>query len=166
MPQLNIITIPNPILKQKSLPVKEINKDVRELISGMREIMLSSSHCVGIAAVQVGVLVRIVLADVSLNPKPHHNNGFLVMINPEITYSSGKLKSREGCLSVPDFTGNVVRKNKIEVIYTDIDGKEQILKTHGFESIVIQHEIDHLDGFVFLDRVCSLKTDIFRRLED
>ncbi len=161
---LNIITIPNPILKQKSLPIEKIDTDVKNLISGMREIMLSSSHCVGIAAVQVGVLSRLILVDVSLNPKPHHNNGLLVMINPKITYMSGKLKSREGCLSVPNFTGNVIRKNKIEVEYTDIDGNLQKLKTHGFESIVIQHEIDHLDGFVFLDRVSSLKSDIFKRM--
>ena len=77
---------------------------------------------------------------------------------------SGKLKSREGCLSVPDFTGNVIRKNKIEVEYTDITGNKQLLKTFGFESICIQHEIDHLDGFVFLDKVTSLKTDIFKRI--
>ncbi|WP_413854019.1 peptide deformylase [Candidatus Ruminimicrobium bovinum] len=161
---LNIVTIPNPILKQVSLPVEKIDSDVKKLISDMRETMLSSNHCVGIAAVQVGVLARIVLVDVSLNPKPHHNSGLLVMINPKITYTSGKLKSREGCLSVPDFTGNVVRKNKIEVEYTDINGNKQLFKTHGFESITIQHEIDHLDGFLFLDKVSSLKTDVFKRI--
>lgn len=161
---LNIVTIPNPILKQVSLPVENINDKVKTLISDMRETMLSSSHCVGIAAVQIGVLLRIVLVDISLNPKPHHNNGFLIMINPKITYMSGKLKSREGCLSVPDFTGNVIRKNKIEVEYTDLEGTKKILKTHGFESITIQHEIDHLDGFVFLDKVSSIKTDIFKRI--
>lgn len=161
---LNIVTIPNPILKQVSLPVENINDKVKTLISNMRETMLSSSHCVGIAAVQVGVLLRIILVDISLNPKPHHNNGFLIMINPKITYMSGKLKSREGCLSVPDFTGNVIRKNKIEVEYTDLEGTKKTLKTHGFESITIQHEIDHLDGFVFLDKVSSIKTDIFKRI--
>ena len=164
MPILDIVTIPNPILKQVSLPVEKIDYKIRTLIGNMRETMLSCSHCVGIAAVQVGVLLRIVLVDISLNPKPHHNNGFLIMINPKITYSSGKLKSREGCLSVPDFTGNVVRKNKIEVEYLDIEGKKQLLKTHGFESITIQHEIDHLDGFIFLDKVSSLKTDVFKRI--
>lgn len=161
---LNIVTIPNPILKQVSLPVEKIDNKVKTLIADMRETMLSSSHCVGIASVQVGVLLRIVLVDVSLNPKPHHNNGLLVMINPKITYMSGKLKSREGCLSVPDFTGNVIRKNKIEVEYTDINGNKQILKTSGFESICIQHEIDHLDGFIFLDKVSSIKTDVFKRI--
>jgi peptide deformylase len=161
---LKILTIPNPILKQVSLPILKIDEDLKKLVSDMRQTMLSSNHCVGIAAVQVGILSRLVLVDVSLNPKPHHNNGFLVMINPKITYMSGKLKSREGCLSVPDFTGNVIRKNKIEVEYTDLEGTKKILKTHGFESITIQHEIDHLDGFVFLDKVSSIKTDIFKRI--
>lgn len=161
---LNILTIPNPILKQVSLPVEKIDDKIKTLIKNMRETMLVSTHCVGIAAVQVGVLSRIILVDVSLNLKPHHNNGLLIMINPKIVYMSGKLKSREGCLSVPDFTGNVIRKNKIEVEYTDITGNKQLLKTYGFESICIQHEIDHLDGFVFLDKVTSLKTDIFKRI--
>jgi len=161
---LNILTIPNDILKQISAPVESVDNAVKKLISDMCDTMKSSPHCVGIAAPQVGVLSRIVAVDVSLNIKPHKNNGLLIMINPEIIYSSGKLKSREGCLSVPAFTGNVTRKAKIEVKYLDINGEKKILKTSGFESIVVQHEIDHLDGFLFLDRVSSLKTDIFKRI--
>ena len=163
MAVLEIITISNPLLKQVSLPVTDINDQVRELAENMRQTINAKERCVGVAAVQVGVLARIIAVDVSLNPKPHKNNGLLIMINPVITYSSGKASSREGCLSVPDFTGYVTRKKKIEVEYTDLDGKKQILKTDGFESIVIQHEIDHLDGKIFLDRVTSLKTDVFRR---
>ena len=75
----------------------------------------------------------------------------------------GEVEEEEGCLSVPDFTGYVTRKKKIEVEYTDLKGARKQLKTEGFEAIVIQHEIDHLDGIVFLDRVTSLKTDVFRR---
>lgn len=161
---LKILTIPNDILKQISSPVDIIDNGVKKLIADMCDTMKSSSHCVGIAAPQVGVLSRIIAVDVSLNMKPHKNNGLLIMINPEIVYSSGKLKSREGCLSVPDFTGNVTRKAKIEVKYLDINGEKKILKTSGFESIVLQHEIDHLDGFLFLDRVSSLKTDVFKRI--
>ncbi|MGE4385632.1 MAG: peptide deformylase [Endomicrobiaceae bacterium] len=164
MATLNILTIPNDILKQISAPVESVDNAVKKLISDMCDTMTSSPHCVGIAAPQVGVLSRIVAVDVSLNIKPHKNNGLLIMINPEIIYSSGKLKSREGCLSVPAFTGNVTRKAKIEVKYLDINGEKKILKTSGFESIVVQHEIDHLDGFLFLDRVSSLKTDIFKRI--
>jgi len=158
-----IITIPDPLLQQVSLPVNDINDEVRSLAESMRQTIVSFSRCVGIAAVQVGVLSRLIVVDVSLNPNPHKNNGLLIMVNPVITYSSGKTSSREGCLSVPDFTGYVTRKKKIEVEYLDLQGNKRILKTEGFEAIVIQHEIDHLDGKVFLDRVTSLKTDVFRR---
>lgn len=163
MAVLEIITIPNPLLKQISLPVNDINAQVRALAENMRQTINARERCVGIAAVQVGVLARIIVVDVSLNPKPHKNNGLLIMINPVITFASGKASSREGCLSVPDFTGFVTRKKKIEVEYADLNGNKQILKTDGFEAIVLQHEIDHLDGKVFLDRVTSLKTDVFRR---
>ena len=161
---LKILTIPNPILKQNCVQVNSINDSVIKLITDMQDTMNGSVHCVGIAAPQVGVSLRIIAVNVTLNPKPHRNNGLLIMINPIITYSSGKLKSREGCLSVPDFTGNVARKDKITVEYIDINGKQKVLKTNGFESIVIQHEIDHLNGVVFLDKVSSLKTDIFKRV--
>ncbi len=163
MSVLEIITISNPLLKQISLPVEDISDRVRGLAENMRQTINAKERCVGIAAVQVGVLARVIVVDVSLNPRPHRNNGLLIMINPVITYASGKISSREGCLSVPDFTGYVTRKKKIEVEYTDLNGKKQMLKTDGFEAIVIQHEIDHLDGKVFLDRVSSLKTDVFRR---
>lgn len=164
MANLKVLTIPNPILKQTCASVENISDGVVKLINDMQDTMNSSGHCVGIAASQVGVLLRIVVVNVSLNPKPHRNNGLLVMINPAITYASGKLKSREGCLSVPDFTGNVSRNDKITVEYSDINGTKKILKTSGFESIVIQHEIDHLKGIVFLDKVSSLKTDVFKRV--
>ena len=163
MKTLPIITIPDPLLQQISLPIDEINDEVRMLAENMRQTICALDRCVGIAAVQTGILSRIIVVDVSLNPKQHHNNGLLIMINPVITYSSGKTSSREGCLSVPDFTGYVTRKKKIEVAYTDLQGFRRSLKTEGFEAIVIQHEIDHLDGKIFLDRVTSLKTDVFRR---
>ena len=160
---LPIITIPDPLLKQVSLPVENIGAEVSALAENMLKTMLHYRSCVGIAAVQVGVLARIIIVDVSLSEKPHRSSGTLTMINPVITYSSGKTSSREGCLSVPDFTGNVTRKKKIEVEYLDLKNRRQFLKTGGFEAVCIQHEIDHIDGKVFLDRVTSLKTDVFRR---
>jgi len=160
---LKIITIPDPLLKQKSLPVENASGDVKTLIEDMRQTMRFHKGCVGLAAVQIGVLSRIIIVDVSLSEKPHRSSGELIMINPEITYSSGKTSSREGCLSVPDFIGTVARKKKIEARYLDANFNERNIKTEGFEAVCIQHEIDHLDGFVFLDRVSSLKTDVFRR---
>lgn len=163
MKVLPIITIENPLLKQASAHVEKITTDIKILIKNLKTTLYFHKRCVGIAAVQVGILQRIIVVDVSQSLKEHKNNGFLVMINPSITYSSGKISSREGCLSIPSFIGNVVRKKKIEVEYTDVDCKFQTLKTSGFEAIVIQHEIDHLDGKVFLDRISSLSTDVFRR---
>ncbi|MDR1695927.1 MAG: peptide deformylase [Endomicrobium sp.] len=163
MSVLPVITIPDPLLKQVSADVKNIDGEVRALAGNMHKTMLHHKSCVGLAAVQVGVLLRIIIVDVSLSEKPHASSGCLAMINPVITHSSGKTSSREGCLSVPDFIGTVTRKKKIEVEYLDLNGNKRLLKTGGFEAICIQHEIDHLDGKVFLDRVTSLKTDVFRR---
>jgi peptide deformylase len=163
MAALNVVVIPDPILKQVSLPVGEMSAEIRLLLADMRETMLAHKSCVGLAAVQVGVLSRIIIVDVSLSEKPHRSSGVLYMLNPVITYSSGKISSREGCLSVPDFIGNVTRKKKIEVDYSDENWQKRHLKTEGYEAVCIQHEIDHLDGKVFLDRVTSLKTDVFRR---
>ena len=102
-------------------------------------------------------------SDVSLHPKRFINHGNLVLINPEIVSKEGKITGRDGCLSVPDWTGNVTRFEKITVQALDSSGKPLRFETEGFEAVVIQHEIDHLDGLLFLDRVSSLKTDIFRR---
>jgi peptide deformylase len=163
MSVLPILTIPNPLLKQTSISVEKVDNETKLLIDNIKKTLYSHERCVGIAAVQVGILKRIIVVDASRSAKEHRNNGLLIMINPVIAYSSGKIGSREGCLSVPDFTGYVTRKKKIEIDYLDINGNKQNLKTDGFESIVLQHEIDHLDGKVFLDRVTSLKTDVFRR---
>jgi peptide deformylase len=160
---LPVLTIPNPLLKEVSTHVEKINEDVKALIENIKRTLYFHNRCVGIAAVQVGVLKRIIIVDASRSLKEHRNNGLLIMINPEIVYSSGKISSREGCLSVPEFTGYITRNKKIKVDYFDLNGCKQHLKTDGFESIIIQHEIDHLEGKVFLDRVSSLKTDVFRR---
>jgi peptide deformylase len=91
------------------------------------------------------------------------NHGLLVMINPGILEREGQETMREGCMSVPDYTGNVTRAADIVVQFLDRAGREQVIRASGFEAIAIQHELDHLDGLLFLDRVSSLKTDVFRR---
>jgi peptide deformylase len=85
------------------------------------------------------------------------------MVNPEIIDKSGKRTMREGCMSVPDYTGNVDRAEEIVVQFIDRSGEERVVRAGGFEAVAIQHEIDHLDGLLFLDRISSLKTDLFRR---
>jgi peptide deformylase len=126
--------------------------------------MLASGHSVGVAAPQIGDLRRVAVVDVSrskLGRDNHH--GLLTMVNPEIISRSGQKVMREGCMSVPDYTGNVTRAAEIVVEFRDRDGSERVIRASGFEAVAIQHELDHLDGLLFLDRVSSLKTDVFRR---
>jgi peptide deformylase len=104
-----------------------------------------------------------IAVDVSLARKPHHNHGLLILLNPRIIQSTGKQTGREGCLSVPDFVGLVTRHSAVLVEALDLKGETIRIETKGFEAVALQHEIDHLDGILFLDRVRSLKTDIIRR---
>jgi peptide deformylase len=126
--------------------------------------MLAAGHSVGVAAPQIGSTRRVVVIDVSKSKLGRDNNhGLLVMINPEILEREGQETMREGCMSVPDYTGNVTRAESIVVQFLDRAGREQVIRASGFEAVAIQHEFDHLDGLLFLDRVSSLKTDVFRR---
>lgn len=160
---LKVATIPNPILKTLAKPVADISQDILNFIEDLTETVYSHKNCVGIAAPQVERSLQIAVIDVSNYPKPFKNHGKIILINPIIMKSEGSRLGREGCLSVPEFTGNVTRKENITIQYLDICGNCVTLDTEGFESVVLQHEIDHLNGIVFLDRVTSLKTDIFRR---
>ena len=155
---------PDPILKQVAEPVEEVDESVVGVVNDLVETMLDAGHSVGIAATQIGILQRVVVVDVSnskLGRDNHH--GLLEMINPEIIERSGSRVMREGCMSVPDYTGNVTRAEQIVVEFTNPDGQLRVIEASGFEAVAIQHEIDHLDGLLFLDRVSSLKTDLYRR---
>jgi peptide deformylase len=163
MPVLEVLTYPNPILKQVSQPVAEITDEIRTLVAELLETLDSHPGCVGLASPQTGNLVRIIIIDASRNRKPVPNQGRMIMINPIIEAREGEELAREGCLSLPDFTANVKRAATIRVRATTLDGTEINIESVGFEARVIQHEYDHLDGLLFLDRVSSLKTDVFRR---
>ena len=160
---LEICTIPAQILKEIARPIETVSPDVSELIRDMLETMRHYTRCVGLAAPQVGKSVRLVVMDISVYPKPHPNHGELILINPVITGRSGSRVGREGCLSVPDFTANVTRAEAVTVAYKDATGAKKVIDSQGFEAVALQHEIDHLDGKLFLDRVTSIKTDVFRR---
>lgn len=157
-----ILTYPDPRLKEISEPVENFDNELRQFIIGIEQFMRRSPGGVGIAAPQVGRLQRIVIVDVSSKPKIEHH-GRLVLINPEITAYEGFVKGREGCMSVPDYTGNVMRAERITVEYCDEHGAQHTLQTAGYEARAIQHEIDHLDGLLFLDRLVSRRNDLFRR---
>lgn len=163
MPVLPILTIPHPLLKRPSAPLSVITPEIIRFTDDLTETMRHYRHCVGLAAPQAGKSVRLIVIDVSLHAKPHPNHGLLVLVNPAVTAGTEPKTGREGCLSVPDFTGNVTRFQKITVTGTDIEGRNVTIHSSGFEAVVLQHEIDHLDGILFLDRVSSLKTDVFRR---
>ncbi len=163
MALLDVLTIPDERLKLVSLPVADIDDAMRRFTVDLVETMRSFKGCVGLAAPQVNRQVRIVAVDTSVARKSHPNHGLLVLVNPVVTAQEGGETMREGCLSVPDYTGNVRRPTRIAFDYLTPDGEARTLEAEGFEARAILHEIDHLDGRLFLDRVSSLKDDVFRR---
>jgi peptide deformylase len=159
-----IHTYPDPVLKKPSLWIETFDETIDQLVQDLIDTMMAAGHSVGVAAPQIGINRRVAVVDVSKSKLGRDNNhGLLVLINPEILEKSGSKILREGCMSVPDYTGNVARAEEILVQFFDRQGQVQVIRATGFEAIAIQHELDHLDGFLFLDRVSSLKTDIFRR---
>ena len=155
---------PDPILKQVAEPVEEIDESLVEVIQDLVDTMRDAGHSVGVAAPQIGVLQRVVVVDVSKSKLGRDNNhSLLEMVNPEIIERSGSKTMREGCMSVPDYTGNVTRAEHIVVEFTNRNGQLRVIEASDFEAVAIQHEMDHLDGLLFLDRVSSLKTDLYRR---
>ena len=161
MARLEILTFPDERLKQVSQPVETFDDRLRQFLRHLEETMDGGPPSVGIAAPQVGRFERILLVDVSIKPKIK-NHGRLFLINPHIVAEQGQEVAREGCLSVPDFTGNVSRAETIELEAQDPYGSPLSFTMTGFEARAVQHEMDHLDGLLFLDRLVS-RRDLFRR---
>jgi peptide deformylase len=162
MAVLDILTLPDERLRQVSAPVEVFDSEVQAFIDDLEETRRAGPVAVGIAAPQVGCFQRIVILDVS-GKKGIPNHGHLILANPEITHWDGFEIGREGCLSVPDYTGNVIRATKLRLLAQDRTGEPLDLEMVGFEARAAQHEIDHLDGKLFVDRVVSRRTDLFRR---
>lgn len=160
---MKILTYPDECLKQISEDVESMDSNTLDFIRQLEATRQAGPGAVGIAAPQVGVQKRIVIVDVSTMRKPVDNHGHMIMINPEITEWDGMVMGREGCLSVPDFTGNVIRAERIKLHYMDEQGQSHAIESTGFEARAIQHELDHLDGLLFLDRLVSRRTDLFKR---
>jgi peptide deformylase len=164
MPSQKILTFPHPLLKKRSHRVEVVDAQILGLITDLIDTMKAGPGSVGVAAPQIGVSLCACVVDVSESRHGKDNNhGLLVMLNPEILSSSGSSIMREGCMSVPDYTGDVERATLITVEYMNQEGKIQAVEASGFEAVAIQHEMDHLDGILFLDRILSLKTGLFRR---
>jgi peptide deformylase len=164
MPIRDVLLYPDPKLKQVSDSVASTeDPQIKELIGDLLDTMYDAPGCVGIAAPQIGEMKRIIIIDASRNAKNPPNHGRMILINPVIEQQSGEILAREGCLSIPDLTANVKRAERITLSALNESGQRLELETDGFEARVILHEYDHLDGILFLDRVASLKTDVFRR---
>jgi peptide deformylase len=155
----SILTYPDPFLKKKALPVTVINEATRTLIRDMAETMYDAPG-VGLAAPQIGVGQRVVVIDVSGRDEPEH---LIVAINPVIAHAEGESYEEEGCLSVPDYAANVRRHERVVVRAFDLEGQEFTMKTDGLLAIAFQHEIDHLDGILYVDHLSPLKREIFRK---
>ncbi len=159
MAVLPVLTYPDPRLKRVAEPVERFDDELRAFVADLECTMEAGPAAVGIAAPQVGRLQRLILVDVSSRPRAA-GHGRLVLINPEITAWEGHVVGREGCLSVPDYTGNVIRAERIRLAARDAHGVLTEYAMEGFEARVVQHEIDHLDGLLFLDRVVSRRADL------
>ncbi|MEA3363291.1 MAG: peptide deformylase [Thermodesulfobacteriota bacterium] len=154
-----ILHYPDPLLKQKSLPVTEFNAELKQLADDMVETMYAAPG-VGLAAPQVGALQRLIILDCSGSDEP---NDLLVAVNPEIIAGDGDSLEEEGCLSVPGYWANVKRRSTATLRYQDTDGNVHERAAEGLLAIGMQHEIDHLEGILFVDRLSPLKRSIFRK---
>jgi peptide deformylase len=152
----DIIILPDKRLRVVSDPVKAVDKEVRTLVDDMFETMYKAPG-VGLAAIQIGVARRILTADVSKKDDEKNPQAF---INPEIVWSSeGKNTYEEGCLSIPEYYEEVERPKQVRVKFTDVHGKAQEIEADGLLATVLQHEIDHLNGVLFIDHISKLKRD-------
>lgn len=149
MSVLEIKKAGDPVLRQVAKPVKKIDKKIKNLLSDMAATMYAANG-VGLAAPQIGVSSRIVVIDTGEEP------GLLEMVNPEILDKEGSCTHVEGCLSVPNFDGEVERAEKVKVKFLDRNGKSVILDAEELLAIAVQHEIDHLDGILFIDKASAL----------
>jgi peptide deformylase len=159
-----IILYPDPRLKAFCPPVEAITEAVLTTAENLEETMNAGPpRTVGIAAPQIGAMMRLIVVDTSRNPKYPGGHGLLILVNPRIVAAEGEQFFREGCLSIPDYTANIRRHQALTVEALDLSGETIRLDSEGFEAVVLQHEIDHLDGILFLDRVANVKTDLFQR---
>ncbi len=160
----SILIQPDHRLREISKAVMGFNSELEALLIELEAVMSAGPGGVGIAAPQIGELQRVVVVDCRRSMRPCKNHGLLRMVNPKVVEGSGSVLGREGCLSVPDWVGMVPRAKSVRVCYQNLEGNSCDIESSGFEARVIQHEMDHLDGILFIDRVVSTK-DLVRRLQ-
>jgi peptide deformylase len=160
MAKLEILTIPDPRLREVAQPVEKIDDRVRSILSDMAETMYDAPG-VGLAAPQVGILERLIVVDIGDRDKGIPGKLYK-LINPEISASSGKMEFEEGCLSIPGIREKVSRPEFIKVKALDENGQSIQIEAEGLLSICIQHEIDHLNGVLFIDRLSRVRKELIR----
>lgn len=154
-----VLTYPAPVLDEVCRPVEEIDDDIRLLAADMIDTMRAAPG-IGLAAPQVGRPVRVITID--LQPREPKSENLIVLVNPEIVETEGEMTSNEGCLSLPEFQVDVKRAARVVVEGLDLDGRPVRIEDDGLLAVVCQHEIDHLDGVLLLDRVSSLKRNLYK----
>ena len=163
MPARPVVRLPDPVLKRVADPVTEIGPEEKALAADLLDTMFASPSCVGVAAPQIGVSTRAFSVDVTGHKKADSCHGAFVLFNPVLVLARHQELAREGCLSVPDLTGNVARATEVVVRGLTPEGNTRVMEANAFEARALLHELDHLDGMLFLDRVGSMSTDVFRR---
>ncbi len=161
MSNLDILTLPDPVLRQRSAMVERVDDDARRFMDQMLATMYDAPG-IGLAAIQVGQPRRIITIDVAREEEPKNP---LFLVNPEIVWTSDDERStyEEGCLSIPDYYAEVERPAKVRLRYVDYDGKAQEIEADGLLATCVQHEIDHLNGVLFIDYLSKLKRDLVVR---
>jgi peptide deformylase len=157
-----VLRLPAPALKAVARPVGDAvaaATTAADLVDTMR----AHDHCVGLAAPQIGVGLRAFCVDVTGHPKARSCAGLVVLLDPELVAAGAPAVAREGCMSVPDLTGNLARPATVAVQGTTPEGATRLVEADAIEARALLHELDHLDGLLFLDRVVSASTDLFRR---
>ncbi|GJM17176.1 MAG: peptide deformylase [Thermodesulfobacteriota bacterium] len=174
MPERNILTYPDPTLRKKCDPVEEIDDDLIQLLDDMADTMYQAPG-IGLAAPQVGVTKRVLVADIKPRERvegteedeeillPPDRSELIELINPEIVFSDGEIVGEEGCLSIPGFVSDVKRKYEVTVEGYNRDGALVEIKCEDLLARVFQHEIDHLDGILFIDRLGRLKRELLKK---
>jgi peptide deformylase len=154
-----VLKFPDPRLREVSKPILEINDEIRELAKNMCDVMYDEPG-IGLAAPQVGVPVRLIVVDTTWTEEDAEREP-LILINPELTEHEGSIIWKEGCLSVPDFESEVERSEKVRLVAQDLEGEEVVFHAEDLQAVCFQHEADHLDGVLFIDRISRLKRNLY-----
>src|SRR3954468_2101359 len=157
-----VLALPDPFLPRPSAKVGTVDDDALALATDLLDTMRAREACVGLAAPQIGVGLRAFAIDVTGHRKARSCAGELVLFDPELLSAEEPAMGREGCLSIPDLTGDVARATRVVVRGVGVDGNERVITADAFEARALLHELDHLDGFLFLDRVASAHS-VYRR---